>query len=191
MLTADELVTARRLREMVTTEFLNALKQVDVIVTPTTAYPAHPIAGQPAESITHSLTRPISLTGLPSLALPCGFASGGLPVSMQLTGRAWEEGTVLRLGHAYEQATNWSKVRAPLNADTNPPEHVPEPALPSAIDANWVLDYARLTGLSYVTADDAEVLAQSIGPQKTQLHRAREAIDMNVEPDVRPVRFHS
>ena len=114
-LTAEERLTAERLRELVTTEFLRALREVDVIVTPTTSYPAHPIGGQSPESETHSLTRPISLTGLPSLAIPCGFASGGLPVSMQLTGRAWEESTVLRLGHAYERATEWSRLRAPVD----------------------------------------------------------------------------
>lgn len=191
LLTADELLTARRLREMVTAEFVAALNKVDVIVTPTTAYPAHPIAGQSAESATHSLTRPISLTGLPSLAMPCGFAAGGLPVSLQITGRAWDEGTVLRVGHAYEQATDWSRNRAPITAETDPTEHAPEPALPSAIDANWVMEFARLTDLTFVTADDAEPLAQSIGPQKTQLQRARDAIGVDVEPDVRPVRPNS
>ncbi len=78
LLTAEERLTAERLRELTTTEFLQALRDVDVIVTPTTSYPAHPIAGRSPESESHSLTRPISLTGLPSLAIPCGFASGGV-----------------------------------------------------------------------------------------------------------------
>ncbi len=189
LLTSDEIVTAQRLREMVTTEFLEVLSKVDVIVSPTTAYPAHPIDGQAPESATHSLARPISLTGLPSLALPCGFTEGGLPVSMQLTGRAWEEARVLQLGHAYEQATTWHQRRAPIDAMTKPTVHAPEPALPSAIDGNWVLDYARLIGLTYVTADDAEAIAQSIGPQKTQLKRAQKLIESGAEPAVRPVRL--
>ena len=188
LLTAEERLTAERLRELTTTEFLQALRDVDVIVTPTTSYPAHPIAGRSPESESHSLTRPISLTGLPSLAIPCGFASGGLPVSIQLTGRAWEESTILRLGHAYEQATEWSRLRAPLDAAGNPPEHARQPGPPSAVDAQWVLDYARLTGLSFVTADDATPVAASIGPQKTQLARARSVIDAGTEPAVRPVR---
>ena len=185
-LSAEELQLAQRLRELTTKEFLAALADVDVIVTPTTAYPAHPIDGQSPESLTHSLTRPISLTGLPSLAVPCGFASGGLPVSMQLTGRAWEESTILRLGHSYEQATEWSQRRAPLNAMASPPHHEQQPALPSAVDPQWVLDYARLTGLSFVTADDATPVAQSIGPHKTQLERARQVIEAGMEPPVRP-----
>ena len=108
---------------------------------------------------------------------------------MQLTGRAWEEATILRLGHAYEQATEWSERRAPVNATGNPPEHPLHPALPSAVDAQWVLDYARLTGLSFVTADDAAPVAASIGPQKTQLDEARGVIEAGVEPAVRPVRI--
>ena len=189
-LSAEERVLAGRVRELTTTEFLAALQDVDVILTPTTSYPCHPIDGPSPESLTHSLTRAISLTGLPSLSLPCGFASGRLPVGMQLTGRAWEESTVLRLGHSYEQATRWSHHRAPMNADENPPVHAQQPALASAVDPQWILDYARLTGLSFVTADDAEPVAQSIGPQMTQLQRARAIIEVGMEPPVRPVRHN-
>ncbi len=57
---------------------------------------------------------PFNLTGSPTLALPCGFSSSGLPLSFQLSGRAFEEGTVLRVGHAYEQATAWHTRRPPV-----------------------------------------------------------------------------
>jgi aspartyl-tRNA(Asn)/glutamyl-tRNA(Gln) amidotransferase subunit A len=50
---------------------------------------------------------PFNATGLPTLAVPCGFSTAGLPLSLQLSGRPFEEGTVLRLGHAYQQATAW------------------------------------------------------------------------------------
>lgn len=185
-LTAEERLTAQRLRQMITTEFLHVLQAVDVIVTPTTSYPAHPIAGKSPQSDTHSLTRPVSLAGLPALAMPCGFARGGLPISMQLIGRAWEENTVLRFGHAYEQAAGWHKRRAPITAEGEPPVHPPHPAAPSAVDSQWVLDYARLTGLSFVEEADAGPIAASIGPHKTQLARARAVIDAGVEPPVRP-----
>jgi aspartyl-tRNA(Asn)/glutamyl-tRNA(Gln) amidotransferase subunit A len=57
---------------------------------------------------------PFNITGLPTLALPCGFASSGLPLSLQLAGRPFEEGMVLRVGHAYEQATPWHTRRPPV-----------------------------------------------------------------------------
>lgn len=187
-LNAEQRILADRVRERTISEFDAALQRVDVIATPTTAYPAHPIDGASPESLTHSLTRPISLTGLPSLSLPCGFASGGLPVGLQLTGRAWEESTVLRLGHGYEQAAGWFRQRAPLNADQDAPVHALEPTLDSAVDAQWIRDYARLTGLSFVTDDDAVAVAESIGPQMTQLQQARAMIEGRNEPAVRAVR---
>jgi aspartyl-tRNA(Asn)/glutamyl-tRNA(Gln) amidotransferase subunit A len=186
-LTAEERITAQRLRQVITAECLAALRAVDVIVTPTTAYPAYPIGGVSSQSDTHSLTRPISLTGLPALAVPCGFTNAGLPVSMQLIGRSWEESTVLRLGHAYEQAAGWYHKRAPMRAGALPPSPPSTRTEPSAVDAQWVLDFARLTGLSFVTEADAGPIAASIGPHKTQLAAARKLLDAAVEPPVRPV----
>jgi hypothetical protein len=172
---------------VITAEFLTALRDVDVIVTPTTAYPAYPIGGASPQADTRSLTRPISLTGLPALAVPCGFTHAGLPVSMQLIGRAWEESTLLRLGHVYEQAAGWHHKRPPIRAGALPPSPPPAQTEPSAIDAQWVLDFARLTGLSFVTEADAGPVAASIGPHKTQLAVARQLLDAALEPPVRPV----
>jgi aspartyl-tRNA(Asn)/glutamyl-tRNA(Gln) amidotransferase subunit A len=186
-LTAEERLTAQRLRQVITHEFLDALQDVDVIVTPTSAFPAHRIGGTSAQSETRSLTRPVSLTGLPALALPCGFTEAGLPVSMQVVGRAWAEPTLFRLGHAYEQAAGWVQRRAPLTAQGEPPQPTPQPSEPAAVDAAWVLDYARLTGLDFVTEADAAPVAASVGPHKTQLAAARRLIQPHVEPPVRPV----
>jgi aspartyl-tRNA(Asn)/glutamyl-tRNA(Gln) amidotransferase subunit A len=55
----------------------------------------------------------VNLAGLPAIALPCGLSRGGLPIGMQLIGRAFEEETILRAAHAYEQATNWH-VKKPI-----------------------------------------------------------------------------
>jgi aspartyl-tRNA(Asn)/glutamyl-tRNA(Gln) amidotransferase subunit A len=186
-LTAEERLTAQRLRQMISHEFRAALQDVDVIVSPTSAFPAHRIGGASAQSDTRSLTRPVSLTGLPALALPCGFTEAGLPVSLQVIGRAWAESTLFRLGHAYEQAAGWVQRRAPLTAQGTPPSPSPQPSEPAAVNAAWVLDYARLTGLSFVTEADAEPIAASIGPQKTQLAAARKYIEPHIEPPVRPV----
>jgi aspartyl-tRNA(Asn)/glutamyl-tRNA(Gln) amidotransferase subunit A len=52
--------------------------------------------------------------GLHICPSPCGFSSRGLPLSLQLSGRAFEETTVLRLGHAYQRATDWHTRRPPV-----------------------------------------------------------------------------
>ena len=57
---------------------------------------------------------PFNITGLPTLALPCGFSSSGLPLSLQLSARPFDEALVLRVGHAYEQATTWHTRRPPV-----------------------------------------------------------------------------
>src|SRR5256885_3667177 len=53
------------------------------------------------------LTRPFNGLGLPALALPCGRSADGRPLALQIVGRAFDETTVLRLGHAYQEATSW------------------------------------------------------------------------------------
>ena len=58
-------------------------------------------------------TIPANMAGIPGLAVPCGF-SQGLPVSLQILGRAFDEETILRIGHAYEQSTPWHKERPAL-----------------------------------------------------------------------------
>jgi len=58
--------------------------------------------------------RVFNLTGLPAISVPCGFSSEGLPVGLQLVGRAWDEATVLRAAHAYGTATEWTQLRPSL-----------------------------------------------------------------------------
>ncbi len=57
--------------------------------------------------------RIINLANVPGVSVPCGFDSAGLPVGLQIGGRAFDEATVLRVAHAYEQATSWHKERPP------------------------------------------------------------------------------
>ena len=53
------------------------------------------------------LTRPFNVLGLPALSVPCGFSGDGRPLALQIAGRPFDEATVLRVGHAYERATDW------------------------------------------------------------------------------------
>ena len=52
--------------------------------------------------------------GLPAISVPCGFGEGPLPIAMHLMGRAREEGLLLRVAHAYEQATGWHRFKPPV-----------------------------------------------------------------------------
>ena len=93
--------------------------KIDVLVTPTTAFTATRIEDELAasgrESHIHHFTCPFNLTGQPAISLPCGFDGQGLPVGLQIVGRRFDEETVLRVAHAYEQATDWHLRRPPLD----------------------------------------------------------------------------
>jgi Asp-tRNA(Asn)/Glu-tRNA(Gln) amidotransferase A subunit family amidase len=55
---------------------------------------------------------PLNVAGVPALTLPCGFDRQGLPVGLQLVGPAWAEPTLLRVAHAFQQASDWHTRRA-------------------------------------------------------------------------------
>jgi aspartyl-tRNA(Asn)/glutamyl-tRNA(Gln) amidotransferase subunit A len=116
LVTASEYMQAQRIRAEICRETAEVMKSVDVLATPTALKPATPFsqAQNPDFGFPRSNMPPFNLTGSPTLALPCGFSSSGLPLSFQLAGRAFEEGMVLRVGHAYEQATAWHTRRPPV-----------------------------------------------------------------------------
>jgi Asp-tRNA(Asn)/Glu-tRNA(Gln) amidotransferase A subunit family amidase len=113
-----EYVQAQRLRARLHAEMLEALRRVDVLASPTMLIPAPTFALVQDPDVLYpfpkSNTSPFNLAGLPALALPCGFSATGLPLSLQLAGRPFDEATVLRVGHAYEQATDWHRRRPPV-----------------------------------------------------------------------------
>jgi aspartyl-tRNA(Asn)/glutamyl-tRNA(Gln) amidotransferase subunit A len=102
----------QRLREV--------FQQVDVILTPTSVVTAGlipDVADEPSFAALNGYpsglygrnTRSFNITGVPAMSLPCGFTSGGLPIGLQLAGAWWQEATVLRAAHTYQQATDWHK----------------------------------------------------------------------------------
>jgi aspartyl-tRNA(Asn)/glutamyl-tRNA(Gln) amidotransferase subunit A len=108
---------AQRARALVRADFAHAFAACDAVATPTTPTPAFRL-GEKADDplqmyLADIFTVPANLAGLPALSLPCGFSSG-LPVGLQLVGRAFDESTLLRLGHAYERATPHHEARPPL-----------------------------------------------------------------------------
>jgi aspartyl-tRNA(Asn)/glutamyl-tRNA(Gln) amidotransferase subunit A len=110
MLTVDYL-RAQRARVIMKEECETIFKTADVIVTPTVAITAPRIDADIAVELLNRCTRPFNLTGLPAISIPCGFTSEGLPVGLQIAGRAFDESTVLRVAHAYEQDAGWFQQR--------------------------------------------------------------------------------
>ena len=115
---ADEYVQAQRLRAQIREDTARVLETVDVLITPTALgpAPAFKVVHDPDFPFAKSNMGPFNITGLPTLAIPTGFSSSGLPLSMQISGRPFDEATVLRAGHAYQRATDWHRRRPPLPA---------------------------------------------------------------------------
>ena len=119
--TADQLETAHRARKALTKDLDVLLDSVDAMAGPAGGDPAWPIthaiqvgplpayhaAWSAAAPRSSEFTMPMDLAGVPAICLPCGFSPDGLPYSIQFTGRRLGEGTLFRIAHAYETATEW------------------------------------------------------------------------------------
>jgi aspartyl-tRNA(Asn)/glutamyl-tRNA(Gln) amidotransferase subunit A len=108
---------AQQVRTLVARDFQQAFETVDVIVGPTTPTVAFPI-GEKAEDplamyLNDVYTVPANLAGIPGVSIPCGFA-GGLPIGLQILGKHFDEAGILRVAHAYQQATTHHQARPPL-----------------------------------------------------------------------------
>ena len=114
-LKAHRYASAQQRKLLAKGEFERALGAVDVLLAPTVPIAATlidqrevNIGGyeEPVRSAVTRLTGPANITGFPSLSVPCGSTSSGLPVGVQLIGRPFDEATLYRFGHAYEEATS-------------------------------------------------------------------------------------
>lgn len=108
---------AQKVRTLIKAEFDAAFERCDVIASPTSPSVAFKIGSRTADPLAMYLsdvfTIPASMAGIPAVSVPCGF-SDGLPVGMQLIGRAFDEATILRAAHAYERSTEWHTRRPEL-----------------------------------------------------------------------------
>ena len=104
---------------------METLAGVDVLMSPTTPHPApkHDALTAPFQSaddvrerffFRRAYTGAYALAALPAVSVPCGFTSDRLPIGLQIGGRPFDEETLLRVAHAYEQATPWHLARAPV-----------------------------------------------------------------------------
>ena len=114
---------ARRARIAYTRAVGAALRAVDLLAMPTVAAPA-PVRGRETIAIGGRevsvreallrITRVFNLTGMPSVSVPCGHSSDGLPIGLMLGGAAFDDARVLRAAHAYQGASRWHTLRAPV-----------------------------------------------------------------------------
>lgn len=106
---ADEYAQARRRQTELVREMDRFFGDLDFFITPTTRIAAPPIGSDPV-SLAHHLTAftaPFDVTGSPAISIPCGFTHDGLPIGLQIVGRAWDEAGVLRVAHQFQGATDW------------------------------------------------------------------------------------
>ena len=114
---AREYIEAQRERAIITRELDDALAGVDALLTPATRTAAPVVADIDQSTTAAIFTRPINLIDYCALALPNGMTAGGLPISLQIACRGYEESTALRIGQAFQKATEWH-ARVPPGLDS-------------------------------------------------------------------------
>ncbi|WP_110067087.1 Asp-tRNA(Asn)/Glu-tRNA(Gln) amidotransferase subunit GatA [Cytobacillus oceanisediminis] len=108
---------AQKARTLIKQDFENVFEKYDVIIGPTAPTPAFKIGENMSDPLTmyanDILTIPVNLAGVPGISVPCGF-SNGLPLGLQIIGKHFDESTVYRVAHAFEQATDYHKQKPGL-----------------------------------------------------------------------------
>jgi aspartyl-tRNA(Asn)/glutamyl-tRNA(Gln) amidotransferase subunit A len=103
---------AQKLRTLIAQDFAEAYKKCDVLLTPATPCSAFAVGSKSEDPVAMYLndvfTVTVNLAGLPALAVPAGLTADGLPLGLQIIGKAFDEATVLRAGRAIELAANFS-----------------------------------------------------------------------------------
>jgi aspartyl-tRNA(Asn)/glutamyl-tRNA(Gln) amidotransferase subunit A len=106
-ISAREYLGALAERDRMKQGFLAALDGIDALLTPTTQSPAVPVASVDQSTTPAHFTRFVNLLELSALSIPNGFTRTGLPLSLQIICRPYDEATALRIGWGYQQATDW------------------------------------------------------------------------------------
>ena len=155
LISGRDYIQAQRERRRLLAEMAPVYADFDVLVTATAGAPAQRLGTWRTIEFWRrpSLTTPFNVTGGPALAQCIGFSNNGLPLSMQIVGRPFDDATVLRVAHAYEQATPWRERRPQLDPDaqfsTTPPALPgPEPVQIDAVIRDRVAIAYRAAGLT-------------------------------------------
>jgi aspartyl-tRNA(Asn)/glutamyl-tRNA(Gln) amidotransferase subunit A len=106
---------ALKVRTLIRQDFIEAYKRCDVLVTPTSPTPAFKLGEKTDDPLQMYLsdifTISANLAGVPGINVPCGFTRSGLPIGLQIIGKPFDEATILKVAHAYQQATGWHTER--------------------------------------------------------------------------------
>jgi aspartyl-tRNA(Asn)/glutamyl-tRNA(Gln) amidotransferase subunit A len=113
---------AQKVRELIRRDFAKAFEKVDALASPTAPTPAFKLGEKTADPLQMYLadifTIAANLAGICGISVPCGFADSEsgkkLPIGLQLLGKTLDEARIFQIAHAYEQSTDWHKVRAGL-----------------------------------------------------------------------------
>ncbi|SET39117.1 aspartyl/glutamyl-tRNA(Asn/Gln) amidotransferase subunit A [Oceanobacillus limi] len=101
---------AQQVRTLIKNDFDKIFENYDVVIGPTTPTPAFKVGEKIDDPLTmyanDILTIPVNLAGVPGISVPCGLSEEGLPIGLQIIGKHFDEGTVYRTAHAFEQATD-------------------------------------------------------------------------------------
>ena len=123
LIPATDYIKAQRARTVYNARMAEAFQRFDALIAPTCPVGAPELGertvqvgdvAEPTLALLSRLTRPFNVSGVPTVSLPCGFTSYGVPIGLQIAGRPFEDAAVLRIAHAYEQATEWHKRRPPI-----------------------------------------------------------------------------
>jgi aspartyl-tRNA(Asn)/glutamyl-tRNA(Gln) amidotransferase subunit A len=180
-------IQAQRERRLMLGEMTSIYEKFDVLVTPTAPGPAPRLGTWRTISFwqNSSLTTPFNVTGGPALAQCMGFTPAGLPLSLQLVGRPFDESTVLRAAHAYETATNWRSRRPSLDPgaafSTQPPPSIrPEPVNDPAV-RDIVVAACRRADLS-LNDSQLDMICAAAPYVMAMMQRLRRERDFREEP---------
>jgi aspartyl-tRNA(Asn)/glutamyl-tRNA(Gln) amidotransferase subunit A len=180
-------VQAQRERRLMLAQMAPVYDKFDVLVTPAAAGPAPRLGTWRTISFwqNSSLTTPFNVTGGPALAQCMGFTPAGLPLSLQLAGRPFDETTVLRAAHAYETATNWRSRRPALQPgaifSTEPPPALRAEAVSDPATRDIVVAACRRAELSLNEAQ-IEMICAAAPYVMAMTRRLRRERDFREEP---------
>ena len=123
LITAADYLKAQQARSMFNTSVDDLYRSVDVLVGPSQPITAPTLLEQSVEingtriGTTAAVTqysRPYNITGTPAITIPCGFSESGMPIGLQIAGKAFDAATVLQTAHAYESTTEWHLQHPPI-----------------------------------------------------------------------------